>query len=565
MDEKDDQLTTFEQAARDQLNVAIEKIGTGPYQLVVLILGGGVYMAEGSLLLMLSLIAKNLILRWRLSVLFAGAMVSIIFFGLLAGTILGGFASDRYGRRMPVLVTYVGITVFLIASMLSPDVLLLITAKFMLGVSLGFGVPAANAIVAESCPASQRNTVYSMTMVLFSLGQMYSAVVIWIMSPDINHDELHWRGMLALATLLPLVLSILSYLFLLESPHWLLAQHRYSDARDVVWHMATYQDTPPDSLESWTSDISTPGPGSPESHPRDPSFGEANDNRSCCSSQARKEMWTKVVDVMSGFKDDVRRLSQLFSDDYRTTTIMMSYISFVSNFCYYGMIYGLPETLKKEQQPDNRSQWSPAAGVFFSAIFEIPGVFVAILLGTTVGRRTNMTISFMCTALSLAAVIKVFNDGGSGDFGLIAVFCVKLFIASVFIVVYLYLMEFYPTESRATGLAFCMVIGRLGAFACPFIFDGFDIFGWHHKWFFIVMAILVVLAGILSWLLPFETKDTQLKKGFNDPAVNQPLTARGENKGIEARLSARKSSGGPPKDGSYNTMDDAATRRTDGV
>merc|ERR1719446_586386 len=207
-----------ENAARVQLNNAITLIGPGPYQLVVLCLGGGVYMAEGSLLLMLSVIAKNLIKRWRLSALFAGAMVSIIFCGLLIGTILGGFLCDRYGRRMPILVTYAGITVFLGASMASPDILLLITAKFMLGVSLGFGVPAANAMVCESCPATHRSNVYSMTMVLFSLGQMYSAVVMWSMNPELNHDELHWRGMLALAGLLPFILVILSYFFLLESP-----------------------------------------------------------------------------------------------------------------------------------------------------------------------------------------------------------------------------------------------------------------------------------------------------------------------------------------------------------
>jgi MFS family permease len=521
-------------------------------------------MAEGSLLLMLSVIAKNLILRWRLSVLFAGAMVSIIFFGLLAGTIMGGFLCDRYGRRMPILVTYIGITVFLIASLMSPDVLLLITAKFMLGVSLGFGVPAANAIVCESCPASHRSNVYSMTMVLFSLGQMYSAVVIWVMSPDINHDELHWRVMLALATLLPLVLSILSYFFLLESPHWLLAQHRYSDAKNIVILMAAYKGTKQEDLDNWTCDISTPGPGSPESHPRDPSFAEAQalDNRSCFSAEARQEMWTMAADCMRGCKEDTQRLSQLFSDKFFTSTIMMSYISFVSNFCYYGMIYGLPETLKKEQQPDNRNQWSPAAGVFFSAIFEIPGVFIAILLGTTVGRKMNMTISFACTALSLAAVIAVFNKGESGDFGLVAVFCVKMFIASVFIVVYLYLLEMYPTKFRATGLAFCMVIGRLGAFACPFLYDGFDLFGWHHKWFFIVMAVLVVVAGIMSMMLPYETKDLQLMD--DDVPTDEPiLTARMNER--TGKLSPRRHAEAGGSSARYNTMDDTGTRRTDGV
>merc|ERR1719247_1463641 len=102
--------------ARIQLNQAISVIGPGPYQLIVLCLAGGVYTAEGSLLLMLSVIAKSLIIRWKLSALFAGAMVSIIFCGLLFGTMLGGSMSDRYGRRMPILVTYSGMTLFLMAS-----------------------------------------------------------------------------------------------------------------------------------------------------------------------------------------------------------------------------------------------------------------------------------------------------------------------------------------------------------------------------------------------------------------------------------------------------------------
>jgi len=517
-----------ESLARFQLNNAITLIGPGPYQLVVLCLGGGVYTAEGSLLLMLSVIAKNLIRRWKLSALFAGAMVSIIFFGLLAGTILGGFMCDRYGRRMPILVTYGGIIVFLCASMMSQDILLLIPAKFMLGVSLGFGVPAANAIVCESCPASHRSNIYSMTMVMFSLGQMYSAVVIWSMSPEINHDELHWRGMLAWGAVLPVGFFILSYFFLLESSHWLLAQQRFSEAKEVVWQMALYKgNVPARVFHELTGSISSPI-CSPE-----PSFSSwrdlaiDDDDRSCpCSSEDRRECWKAFSHFFAGCKDDMSRLSALFSDKFYTTTILMSYISFVSNFAYYGMIYGLPDTLKKEQPVNKEGLWSPAAGVFFSAVFEIPGVFIAILLGSTVGRKLNMTISFTCTAVSLAAVVWRLHIGDMDGFGLIAIFCVKLFIASVFIVVYLYLLECYPTKFRATGLAFCMVIGRTGAFACPFLYDGLALLGIHHMWFFIVMGALVLVAAIVSMMLPYETKDSQLME--DDAPVDEGLlTPRG--------------------------------------
>lgn len=511
--------------ARFQLNNAITLIGPGPYQLVVLCLAGGVYMAEGSLLLMLSVIAKSLIERWKLSVLFAGAMVSIIFCGLLAGTILGGFLCDRYGRRMPILVTYGGITFFLLASLASPDILLLITAKFMLGLSLGFGVPAANAMVCECCPASHRSNVYSMTMVLFSLGQMYSAVVIWTMSPDLNHDELHWRAMLGLAMLLPFTLVILSHFFLLESPHWLLGQGRYSEAKEVVWQMAQYKgNVPYDVFEEITSSIRSDSDDASQHS----SEATAQDARSCCPTDAQgwDELKVNVASFFANCKEDGQRLSLLFSDKFFTTTCFMSYISFASNFAYYGMIYGLPDTLKKEQPENREGMWSPAAGVFFSAVFEIPGVFLAILLGTTVGRKMNMTICFGFTGVSLAAVIWVLKKGDMEGFGLIAVFCVKCFIASVFIVVYLYLLECYPTKFRATGLAFCMVVGRLGAFVCPFLYDGLLLLGFHHMWFFFVMGVVVMIAAVVSYFLPYETKDSQLMDD-DAPEALPVVTPRG--------------------------------------
>jgi MFS family permease len=398
-----------------------------------------------------------------------------------------------------------------------------------------------------------------MTMILFSLGQMYSALVIWTMSPELNHDELHWRGMLALATVLPLCLAVFSYFFLEESPHWLLAQKEYSRAKAVIWNMAKYKgNVREDVFEELTCSIRTPGtPRRPT--PRDDPSDNREGRENCgWSASDRKECWKVAGDIISGTKEDMSRLTLLFSDKFFTTTMMMSYISFVSNFAYYGMIYGLPDTLKKEQPTDKEGLWSPAAGVFFSAVFEIPGVFIAILLGTTVGRKMNMTISFGCTAVALACVVKVLNEGDMEGFGLVAVFCVKLFIASVFIVVYLYLLECYPTKFRATGLAFCMVVGRLGAFACPFLYDGLVLVGYHHMWFFIVMGVLVVIAAIVSLLLPYETKDSQLME--DDAPIDEPImTPRG------GQIDSHRSSKDGSRDGlsarSYNTMSEARRQR----
>jgi len=439
-----DVINAPEQASRQRLheltsimNQAVATIGPGPYQLIVLCFGGGVYAAEGSLLLMLSIIAKGLIIRWKLTPLLAGAMATVIFTGMLCGTATGGFCCDRFGRRKPILLTYSGITVFIFVGIMAPGMMMLLSAKFMLGFFLGFGVPAANAIVAESCPPAHRSNIYCLTMVLFSMGQLYSATIVWCMSPEIKHDEMHWRGMLAAATLLTVVQFGFALFFLEESPHWLLVNWKIREAEEVVakmaaWKLAAGVSTeeakkldrlvheelpgrlrPPrvESFEAFSREVQHSG-----------SSLEALPGAGAAEGPAPQE--TKVPEVSlynrmlrgDGMRLELDRFMTLFSPSYFRTTLLMLYVCFASNFAYYGMIYGLPDTLKKaaveadmqpgaEEYDQEGRGWSPAAGVFLGAMSEIPGVCLAIVLGVTVGRRKNMCFAFTMCSLALLGVV----------------------------------------------------------------------------------------------------------------------------------------------------------------
>merc|ERR1719221_49199 len=176
------------------------------------------------------------------------------------------------------------------------------------------------------------------------------------------------------------------------------------------------------------------------------------------------------------------------------------------------MIYGLPDTLKRaaaagERQPgaaeyDSEGRgWSPAAGVFLGAVSEIPGVCLAIILGITVGRRKNMCFAFtMCSFALLGVVYCISTRQLVHNLGLVSVLSVKLFLATGYIVVYLYLLECYPTTCRATGLAFCMVCGRVGAFLIPVLYDGANLIGVDVAWFFLAMAMVILLAAVATCL-----------------------------------------------------------------
>lgn len=544
----------------NELNDAVDRLGPGPYQLIVLLLGGGVYAAEGSLLLIITIIAKNLITKWAMSPILAGSLATLIFVGLLLGTVIGGFQCDKVGRKIPIMLTYAGIVLFLLAVVLSPGLIWISISKLLLGFAMGFGVPAANAIVCESCPTTQRANIYCLTMVLFSFGQMYSALILWLFDPNLGHENMMWRTMLALCGLPPLLLCLASYFFLQESPHWLVANGHVSEAQDVVRAMIRYQNdcdfcgsTNIENIEEilklpvstndgrHSSIMAAPltAPYSPRSSKKSHAEEEPS-KHGCCGG------------IFNKIGMDLWRVKVLFNDVFRSTTIIMCIVAFASNFAYYGMIYGLPSSLKTEAAAAAQERemeaaemaaagapapaeahvqggedWSPAAGVFFSAAFEIPGVFLAIALGTTISRKLNMNVAFFSCAACLCYVSFIMFEGNFDNSGFMAIFGVKLFVALAFIIVYLYLLECYPTTVRGTGLAFCMVIGRCGAFVCPFVYDGFVLAKVHHGWFFCMMAIMLFLAGLLVIFLPFETKGMTLQEDVGSgPPRKTSLLAR---------------------------------------
>lgn len=517
---------------------AITRLGPGPYQLQILLLAGGVYAAEGCALLILSVIARGLIVVWELPTYQAGAMAAILFAGLLLGTSLGGLACDRCGRRLPVLVTYGGISAFFIAGIASPSMTALMIAKFFLGFFLGFGVPASNALVAESCPSNHRSNIYCMTMILFSSGQMYAAGIFWLLSPSLEPEALYWKTSLFLAAILPAALLWLSCLYLPESVHWLLAQGRVDEAKQVL-------------AKIHRSNNKLLNPFSPHSEPRremsakedgtesedDEAAAWASTMLSGYSTTATASAWdptalagygavelahTASEKMQTIVAQELVRLQALFSPKFNETTMIMIYVAFASNFAYYGMIWGLPESLQKaaeslEKGGGDSEVFSPATGLFISALCEIPGVVLAVLLGLTIGRRANMSFALGCCSAFLLLLVYAMSMASMVDrIGIVAVIGVKFFLASGYIIVYLYLLECYPTQFRATGLAFCMVFGRMGAGCCPPLFELLNFLGMHRAWFFATMAMLMGTASYAVSQLPYETKDAELFSAGQD-------------------------------------------------
>lgn len=147
--------------------------------------------------------------------------------GAVAGAVISGPVSDRYGRRPAIMLASV---VFIIASFgcgLAPDETVLIIARLFLGVAIGATTQIVPVYVAELAPAERRGSLVSLFQMVFSLGLLVAFFVGYELAgpPDC------WRAMFMLGAV-PAVLLAVGMLFLPESPRWLL--HREQEVRAIA-------------------------------------------------------------------------------------------------------------------------------------------------------------------------------------------------------------------------------------------------------------------------------------------------------------------------------------------
>merc|ERR1719414_996815 len=96
----------------DEVTRFVDDVGFGPFQLIVLLLAGGIMFAEGSEMLVMGSITTLLHGHWELSAAIRGLMVSVVFVGFSVGNMLSGKIGDGWGRRRAVLLSYLMIGIF---------------------------------------------------------------------------------------------------------------------------------------------------------------------------------------------------------------------------------------------------------------------------------------------------------------------------------------------------------------------------------------------------------------------------------------------------------------------
>jgi len=492
------QLTAGLDSDLPSLDDVVERIGFGPSQLRALILGGGVWLADGAVILLVGSVISTISVEWELSHSARGSIVALVFIGVLVGNCLSGWLGDSAGRWLPIVVSYFAVAFFSVCSSMSTGIVTLCTASVFVGCAFGIGQPAWMSLSSELAPPRWRMTMNGSSAILFVVGELYATFLLWCNDPLMR--ELNWRRLLAMGAIPSIIIGCLAAAFLFESPFFLALNGRHFRAKRTLEDMRRLN-----GIDDQVSvEFRSPFHGGSQEVERTAS---GRDVRRACSIPP----WSKQLSIVFGRQLIVPTLACCFS-------------CFVLNFTIYGGLYALPQVL-----PGVKMGISPATALAIGALWEIPGIILGMCLGTVMARKSAIALYLGASFVSLTVfayagayplrtrTIELLMQAGFAG--------IKCFGTLGFVVVYQYSTEIFPTTARATGTAACVAFGRLGAMSCPFVFESLQKLTGDFSSFFYTTAALCAMNGIVLAVLP-ETKGAPLPDMvLNVGGAAKPLTA----------------------------------------
>lgn len=156
---------------------------------------------------------------WNLDSATHGLAIGSALWGMVLGSLVGGWPADRFGRKATLMAVGVLFFVSSVWSALAPDVYQLMIARFIGGIAVGVSTVAAPLYISEIAPPKSRGWMTGMFQFNIVFGILMAFASNWLVKQVAAADAWRWMlGVMAAPSLLYMVMAV----GLPESPRWLL-------------------------------------------------------------------------------------------------------------------------------------------------------------------------------------------------------------------------------------------------------------------------------------------------------------------------------------------------------
>lgn len=162
-----------------------------------------------------------------------GLIASSLLFGAALGAVFGGRLSDYMGRRKNILYLAVLFFISTIGCTLAPNISVMISFRFLLGLAVGGASVAVPTYLAEISPAERRGRMVTKNELMIVGGQLLAFIFNAILGNTMGDSSHVWRYMLAIAAL-PAIILFFGMIKVPESPRWLVSKGKKEEALRVL-------------------------------------------------------------------------------------------------------------------------------------------------------------------------------------------------------------------------------------------------------------------------------------------------------------------------------------------
>jgi len=152
-------------------------------------------------------------------------LTTIVVIGEICGALSGGFLANAIGRKRSMMLVAGGYAVFSLLGAAAVSMPWLMTARMLLGMTIGLSATVTPVFIAEAAPARLRGSLLVTYQVATILG-----IIAGYMSAYMLADSGSWRWMLGLASV-PALLVLPLLASTPDTARWYLFKNRVDDAR----------------------------------------------------------------------------------------------------------------------------------------------------------------------------------------------------------------------------------------------------------------------------------------------------------------------------------------------
>ncbi len=382
---------------------------------------------------------------WGLTPGRVGAITSYGLVGMMIGALTIGTLTDVIGRRKAILISVTSFSLFtaLLAAAPSPEVFGVF--RFLAGLGLGGLIPTAATLVSEYAQLRRGSSSITFMMTGYHVGGVLTALFAIPVLPALG-----WRAMFVIGALPALILVPLMLKKLPESPSFLVANGRRSEAEDLANQYGI-------TLE-------------PE------------------------EVRGVLAEERASKSGRFGALKTLFSGGYLLGTLAFSVASFMGLLLVYGLNQWLPTIMRD-------AGYALGAALTFLLVLNLGAVVGLLVAGPVADRYGSKVVCAGWFGLA-AGFLFLLSVQMPLVLTYLAVFATGVWVFSAQVLLYAYVSKHYPTSGRGTALGWAAGIGRIGAICGPLL-GGFLVGAQLAvPWGFYSFALVGLLGSIFIALVP---------------------------------------------------------------